>query len=390
MSCPAAAWQAARAGLPAKAACSGRRPRPFGWIAAACVDGLDRGGDSAAAALTGGAGLMSTRGMHTRSLAILRSAAALVLALAAGGTAAQAGETAPITIVVPFAAAGPTDAVARALAPGLSAALAEPVTVRNHAGAGGTAGADAVARAPADGRTLLLHHVGMATAPVLYRQLPYEPQRDFVPLGRVVDVAMTLVARADFPGRTGAEALRTIRRGQADLLVAYAGLGAASHLCGLLLADALGVDLIQIPYRGTGPAMVDLIDGKVDLLCDQTTTTTKPLQEGRIKGLAITSPSRVAGLPDLPTVAELGLPGLQLTIWHGLYAPAGTPAPVVDRLARALQATLRDPRFVAEMARIDGVLPGAGEASPDALRRLLATETRRWTPVLRRTGQFAD
>ena len=314
---------------------------------------------------------------------------ACVAGVATGSARGQAA-AAPITLIVPFAAGGPTDQVARALLPGLEKALGEPVRVRNVGGAGGTAGATEAAGAPPDGRTLLLHHIGMATAPSLYRRLPYDPQRDFAPIGRVVDVPMVLVARAGFEAANAREAIRSIRSAATSPLVAYAGLGAASHLCGLLLANALGVDLIQIPYKGTGPALVDLLAGRIDLMCDQTTNTVAPILDGRLRGIAVTTPERLPTLPALPTTAQVGIAGMRLAIWHGLYAPAGTPAATLETLSRALREALREASFVATAARFDGRVASQAEATPAAMRALLAAETARWAPIIRRTGQFAD
>ena len=304
--------------------------------------------------------------------------------------AAPAPDLRPITLVVPFAAKGPTDTVARALAAALAQQLAYPVVVENRSGDGGTAGAAAVARAEPDGMTLLLHHVGMATAPSLYRSLPYDPQRDFEPVGRIVDVPMTLVARPGFPARTLDEAIRHIRRHQDSIVVAYAGLGAASHLCGLLLSLSLQVDLIQVPYRGTGPALLDLQNGQADLMCDQTTNTGEPIRSGRILGLGVTSAQRLAGMPGLPTVAEAGIRGLELSIWHGLFAPRGTPREFTERLAQALQEALASPAFVRSMNDMQVVIASRAQASPAGLRALLAGEIARWAPILRKAGQYAD
>ena len=303
-------------------------------------------------------------------------------------TEAETGET--IRLVVPFAAGGPTDAVARALAPALARALGAPVEVEHLPGAGGTRGALAVAQARPDGRTLLLHHVGMATAPALYRALPYRPQRDFVALGGVVDMPMTLVVRRDFPGRNEADTIWLLRRPHASWLVAYAGLGAASHLCGLLLSEALGVDLIQIPYQGTGPAMRDLRAGDVDLMCDQIINTLAPITAGEVRPVAVTSAQPLPGLVGVPTTEQVGLSGLNLSIWHGLYLPAGASDEVVRRHVRALAAARADPAFAKAMAAVDAVVPSAATASPQAFRRLLASETKRWATLIRRNGQLAD
>jgi len=300
------------------------------------------------------------------------------------------GEQRPLTLVVPFAAKGPTDTVARALAVALGPRLGRTVVVENLAGAGGTAGAAAVAAASPDGGTLLLHHVGMATAPVLYRNLPYDPQRDFAPIGRIADVPMTLVARPGWPVTDAQSAVRYIRRNQGTLVLAYAGLGAASHLCGLLLSLSLGVDLIQVPYRGTAPALQDLQAGRADLMCDQTTNTGVAIRNRSILPLAVTSARRLVLMPELPTMAEAGVRGLELAIWHGLFAPAGTPPAVVARLSQALQGALEAPDFVRHMDEMQVVIAGREQATPAALGGLLAAEIVRWTPILRKAGQYAD
>lgn len=296
----------------------------------------------------------------------------------------------PITLVVPFASRGPTDLVARALAAAITGQTGQPVQVENRPGAGGTAGTVSVVGSPQDGRTLLLHHVGMATAPTLYRALPYDPRRDLEPIGRVVDVPMTLVARPGLPARGLADVLRLIRRGAPGLIVAYAGLGAASHLCGLLLTQALGVDLIQVPYTGTGPALADLQAGRADLMCDQTTNTAQPIREGRVQGLAVAGGDRLPGLRALPTTGEAGLPGLALSVWHGLYAPRGVARERVAELARLLQAGLAAPAFIDAMQGADVVVATRAQASPAALRLQLDHEIARWAPILRKAGQYAD
>jgi tripartite-type tricarboxylate transporter receptor subunit TctC len=295
-----------------------------------------------------------------------------------------------VTLIVPFAAKGPTDNVARALAAELAVQLNRPVVVENRAGAGGTAGAAAASRAAPDGATLLIHHIGMATAPALYRSLPYDPRRDFEPVGRVVDVPMTLVARTGFPALSLPDAVRHIRRHQDSIVVAYAGLGSASHLCGLLLSVALEVDLIQVPYRGTGPALQDLQDNQADLMCDQTSNTTEPIRTGRIRALAVVAPRRLPGMPSVPTVAEAGIRGLDLSIWHGLFAPRGTPKDVVERLALALQAALVAPAFVRAMFDMQVVVATREQATPAGLAALLAAESTRWAPILVKAGQYAD
>ena len=319
--------------------------------------------------------------------------AGAALATQAGGAVGATdslGDAQAITLVVPFSAGGPTDAVARALAQALTETSRQPVRVDNRAGAGGTRGAAEVARAAPDGRTLLLHHVGMATAPELYRALPFDPRRDFAPIGRVVDVPMTLVVPVGSSLAQGGDPVRSLRSRADRIVVAYAGPGAASHLCGLLLAAALRKDMIQVPYGGTGPALRDLQAGRADLLCDQTTNTAGPIRSGRLEALGALSRQRLPGLPAIPTLSELGLPGLDLAIWHGLYAPAGTPPHIVARLSGQLVTALGSPAFRAAMAEADVLVATPAMATPAALAALLAQETARWSPILKKAGHHAD
>ena len=270
----------------------------------------------------------------------------LLLAVAAlvGAATAQADEfpSKPVTIVVPFAAGGPTDTVARLVAQAMSVNLKQTVLIENVGGAGGTVGAGRVARAPGDGYTLLLHHIGHATAPSLYRKLAYDPVSDFEPIGLITDVPMTFVARKDFPAKNMQDLITYVKANKDKVTYANAGIGSASHLCGMLFMTSIQTDLTTVPYKGTGPAMNDLLGGQVDFMCDQTTNTTSQIKGGKIKAYAVTSKAKVPALPDLPTVDSSGVPGFEVGSWHGLYAPKGTPTPVVDRLTKALQAALQD------------------------------------------------
>ena len=252
-------------------------------------------------------------------------AAAAGLALCAAAASAQDYPSGPITIVVPFSAGGPTDTVTRLVAEPMSAALGQQIVVQNVGGAGGTLGATQVAKAAPDGYTLLIHHIGMSTAPSLYADLAYDPVTDFEPIGLVTSVPMTIIARKDFPPNTLEELIAYVKANADTVTYANAGIGAASHLCGMLFMSAIGTELTTVPYQGTGPAMTDLLGGQVDFMCDQTTNTTGQIQGGEVKAYAVTAPERLANLPEVPTMAEAGLPDFQLGIWHGLYAPAGTP-----------------------------------------------------------------
>ncbi|HWL67645.1 MAG TPA: tripartite tricarboxylate transporter substrate-binding protein [Geminicoccus sp.] len=319
-------------------------------------------------------------------------AAVIATALLGAGSAASAQEfpTKPVTIVVPFAAGGPTDTVTRLVAQSMTGTLGQQVIVENVGGAGGTLGAARVAKADPDGYTLLLHHIGQATSATLYRKLSYDPAKDFAPIGIVADVPMTVVARKDFPA-ADMKALIEQAKAEGDAITyANAGIGSASHLCGMLLMQALDVPLTTVAYKGTAPAMNDLLGGQVDLMCDQTTNTTSQIKGGTIKVYAVTTTERLPSLPDVPTTAESGLPDVQVGVWHGLYAPAGTDPAVVARLEEALQAAVTDPNVTQRLAELGATPATAETATPEALEQLVTSEIARWRPVIEAAGQYAD
>lgn len=322
---------------------------------------------------------------------LLKRLLLLVAAFALGSIAhAQNYPTKTVTIVVPFSAGGPTDTVARLLAQAMTKDLKQQVIVENVDGAGGTVGAGRVARAAPDGYTVLLHHIGQSTAPTLYRKLPYNPTTDFEPIGLVTDVPMTIVAKKDLPPKDIKELIEYLKTNKDKVTYANAGVGAASHLCGMLLMSALNVEFTTVPYKGTGPAMRDLLGGQVDLLCDQTTNTTSQIKGDKIKGYAVTTKTRVASLPNLPTLHESGLANFEVVVWHGLYAPKGTPKPVVDRLSKALQAALKDDNVKQRLAELGTEPVPQDRATPDALRKQLKSEIDKWAPVIKKAGVYAD
>ena len=295
-----------------------------------------------------------------------------------------------ITVIVPFAAGGPTDTVTRLVAESMSKTLGQQVIVENVGGAGGTVGAARAAKAEPDGYTLLLHHIGMATSATLYRKLPYDPKAAFAPVGLVTEVPMVLVSRKDFPAGNLQELVTYVKEHKDEVTYANAGVGAASHLCGMLFMQALEAPMTTVPYKGTGPAMTDLIGGQVDLLCDQTTNTTGQIKAGEIKPYGSFTDQRLAILPDLPTMKEAGLDGLSFAIWHGLYAPAGTPEPVIARLQDALQKALVDPKVAERFAELGTAPVAADQATPAALQAKLVAEIDRWKPVIEKAGEYAD
>ena len=319
--------------------------------------------------------------------------AALALTALLGAAAAQAQDDYPanvITVVVPFAAGGPTDTVTRLVAQSMSATLGQQVIVENVAGAGGTLGAARVAKADPDGYTLLLHHIGMATTMTLYRQLPYNSMEDFEPIGLVTEVPMTLVAKKDLQPANLAELIDYVKANKDTVTYANAGIGAASHLCGMLFMSAIETQLTTVAYKGTGPAMNDLLGGQVDFMCDQTTNTTSQIKAGEIKVYGVTTKARVAALSDVPTLDEAGLPGFEVSIWHALYAPKGTPQPVIDKLVAALQTALKDPTVAQRFGELGTEPVAADRATPDALRSHLKAEIDKWAPIIKAAGVYAD
>jgi tripartite-type tricarboxylate transporter receptor subunit TctC len=318
-------------------------------------------------------------------------AGALALAVSAFGVQAQEYPSRPISMVVPFTAGGPTDIVARSMAEAMGRAMGgAKIVVENVAGAGGTIAPARVARTKPDGYTILIHHIGMSTAPTLYRKLSYSPVNDFEHIGLINEVAMTLLAKNALPVQSVGELLPYLKQNAPKMTMANAGIGAASHLCGLLFMSALGADMVTVPYKGTAEALADLMGGQVDLLCDQTTNTVPSIKGGKVRALAVTSPQRLAVLPDLPTLDEAGLKGFSVSIWHGFYAPKGTPKAAIDKLEAALKAALKDPAIIKRFADLGTEPVSQAKASPAALRDHLASEIKRWEPLIKKAGTFAD
>jgi len=317
-------------------------------------------------------------------------AAAAAVTLYSFTASAQTYPERTITVVVPFAAGGPTDTVTRLVAEAMSKDLGQQIIVENVGGAGGTLGAGRVANADPDGYTLLLHHIGMATSATLYRKLAYDTLNAFEYVGLVTEVPMAIVARKDLEPTDLKGLVEYAKANKDSITVANAGIGAASHLCGMLFMSAIGTPLVTVPYKGTGPAMTDLLGGQVDIMCDQTTNTTKQIQGGTIKAYAVTTPERLDVLKDVPTTIEGGLPAVQVGIWHGLYAPKGTPAEITDRLSKSLQVALKDPNVIARFAELGTRPSSEADATPAALKAKLESEIARWKPIIEAAGQYAD
>ena len=298
----------------------------------------------------------------------------------------------PITVVVPFSAGGPTDKVARDLGDVLRKQLNQTIIIENVGGAGGTLGAAKVAKSSPDGYTLLLHHIGMATSPALYRKLPYDTLGDFEYVGMINEVPMTLIGRSTLPASNFAELRKWIDANKGKINLANAGLGAASHLCGLLFKQSVAVDMTTVPYKGTAPAMTDLLGGQVDLMCDQTTNTSQQIEGGKVKAFGVTTAKRLTtpALAKLPTLDEAGLKGFNVAIWHGLYAPKGTPKAVVDKLNTALRAALKDPEFIKREEALGAVVITDARLGGAEHKRFVEAEINKWGPVIKSAGQYAD
>lgn len=315
---------------------------------------------------------------------------AALLALATGAATAQQYPTRNISMLVPFAAGGPTDTVARVTAQAMGKPLGQTVVVENRPSAGGILAPEAVKNAKPDGYTILIHHIGMATTPALYRQLRFNPLTDFEYIGLINDVPMTLIARQNFPAKDFKEFLAYIKANKAKVSYANAGIGAASHLCGMLFMSAIETDLLTVPYKGTGPAMNDLLGGTVDFMCDQTTNTTNQIKAGKVKVYAVTSAKRVPSLADVPTLQELGLKGFEVGIWHALYAPKGTPKAAIDRLVAALQEAVKDPTVNQRFADLGATAYPVERVNPAALAAHVKAEIDKWGPIIRKAGVYAD
>jgi len=320
-----------------------------------------------------------------------RLISAAVVGTAFAATSAFAFPDREIKLIVPFPP-GPTDTVGRTLAESMRKHLKQAIVVENLGGAGGTRGATVVAKAKPDGYTILIHHIGMSTAPALYKTLAYNPLTDFEHIGLINEVPMTFIARKDFPAATMKEFIQLVRTEPKKWNMANAGIGAASHLCGILFQSALNTDLTTVPYQGTGPALTDLMGGQTDFMCDQTTNTTERIKAGQVKGFAVTTKTRLKtdGLSNLPTVAESGLANFEVTVWHGLYAPKGTPKAVVDKLTEALNVALRDPEVVKRFETL-GTAPVTPDRATSAYHaKFLKSQIDQWSPIIKKAGVFAD
>jgi len=317
-------------------------------------------------------------------------AAGLAALAFTGAACAQQYPTRPVSMLVPFAAGGPTDTVARVMAQAMAKPLGQTVVVENRPSAGGILAPEQVKNAKPDGHTILIHHIGMATIPSLYRQLRFNSLADFEYIGLINDVPMTIIAKPNFPAKDFKEFLAYVKANKAKVSYANAGIGAASHLCGMLFMSAIQTDVLTVPYKGTGPAMNDLLGGTVDFMCDQTTSTTSQIKAGKVRVYGVTSKKRVPSLPEVPTLDEQGLKGFEVGIWHAFYAPKGTPKPVVDKLASALQEALKDETVKKRFADLGAEAVPAEKSTPAGHAAHLKAEIDKWAPIIKKAGVYAD
>lgn len=303
---------------------------------------------------------------------------------------AQTYPTKPVTMIVPFAAGGPTDTVARTLGAIMAKSLGQSVIIENVGGAGGTIGVGRVVAAPNDGYTVLLMHIGISTAPSLYRTLKYDVNKDLEPVSLVTEVPMTMIGKLAFPPKDLKELVAYVKANKDKVSYANSGVGSASHLCGMLFMSAIQTDVLTVPYKGTAPAMTDLLGGQVDFMCDQSTNTTSQIKGGKVKAYAVTSLMRVPSLPDLPTLDEAGLKGFNVGVWHGIWTPKGTPKAVNDKLLKAVQDALKDDGVKARFAELGATPEPFARQNSEALRTHLAAEISKWAPIIKKAGVYAD
>ncbi len=304
--------------------------------------------------------------------------------------AQEAYPSRPITLIVPYAAGGGSDFLGRVLAEGLRARLNETVVVQNVGGAGSVVGSMQVAKAKPDGYTLLINHMGLSTVPALYKKLNFDPLASLETIGLFAEAPMMIMARKDFPPRTLQELVAYVKANRDKLTVASSGMGSVTHLCAMLFQREIGVPLTVVQYKGAGPAVIDVRSGQVDIICDLPTTTSGLVRSGDLRAYVLTAPKRMRSLADVPTAAEAGMPGLDIAVWFGLYAPKGTPQPIIDTLAKALRGTVQDPAIAAQLEKNETNVEPADQATPQAHRAKLASQIELWTPIIEKAGIQAE
>lgn len=322
------------------------------------------------------------------SLKVIIAAALSLLSVSA---LAQDYPTKPITMIVPFAAGGPTDIVARIVAEHMTKTLGQQIVVENVAGAGGTTGITRGAQAQPDGYTIMMGHMGThGAAPALYPKLKYDPTKDFEPIGMAAGTPILIVAKKGFPAKDLKEFIAYVKANKEKINEAHAGVGSVSFTTCTMLNSMLDVKLTQVAYRGTGPALNDLVSGQVDFMCDQIVNLVEQVKAGNIVAYAIATPTRSPALPDVPTTKEAGLPDYQVSAWNAVFAPKGTPKPVVAKLNAALSKALDDKETAKRLADLGGVIPEPSQRTADWLGDFVAKEVARWTPVLKAAGVTAE
>jgi tripartite-type tricarboxylate transporter receptor subunit TctC len=331
--------------------------------------------------------------MFSKSLSVIGAAAALALA-SVGSAVAQDFpiKDKNITFVVPFAAGGPTDKAARDLAEAMRKTLGTTIVIDNATGASGSIGANKVAKASADGYTLLFFHIGQATLPTMLRNIPYKVESDFEYLGLVSENPMSLIGRPTLPANNMTELVKWAGENKGKINIGNAGIGSASHLCGMLFQTALKIDMTAVPYKGTAPAMTDLIGGQIDLMCDQTTSTAQQIEGKKVKAYSVTTPKRLApaAFKDLPTMQEAGYKDFAVTIWQGLYAPKGTPAPVLKKINDALKLAVKDPDFIKKQEAAGASVITDARNDAAGHKTFVSAEIAKWGPIIKAAGVYAD
>ena len=297
----------------------------------------------------------------------------------------------PITMIVPFAAGGPTDTVARIVGEHMGKTLGQPVVVENVAGAGGTTGITRGAQSKPDGYTIMMGHMGThGAAPALYPNLKYDPAKDFAPVGLVAGTAILIIAKKDFPATNLKEFVAYLKKNQEKVNEAHAGVGSVSFTTCTMLQSILGTKTARVAYRGTGPSLNDLVAGQVDFGCDQIVNVVSQVQAGTIKAFAVASPQRSAVLKDVPTTKEAGLPEFQVSAWNAVFAPKDTPKDVMAKLNGALVKALDDGATRTRLLELGSIIPDRAGRTPESLQALVEKEVARWTPILKAAGAVVN
>jgi tripartite-type tricarboxylate transporter receptor subunit TctC len=325
--------------------------------------------------------------MEIAKMKIKLLTAAAGLLLLANSADAQDYPNRPITLVMPYAVGGGADLMARLLADTMRKTLNQPITVANITGAGSILGSRQVATSPADGYTLLMNHIGLSTAPALFKNLQFDPVTSFEPIGLIASIPMLVVGGKHLPANNAKELIEHVRKNGEKVTMASSGMGSGTHLCAMLFERAVGKKVTMVQYKGSAPAYTDIIAGRVDLMCDSTGGSVAQVQGGLVKAFVVTGNKRISSLPQVPFSSEAGLADLgAMVVWYGLFAPAGTPKPVVDKLVSALQTAGRDPDLIGKMGSWDASVYEAAKATPTALRETMSSNVAMWGQLIKSAG----